>query len=178
MAREYETKVLDINVDEICQKLEELGAKREEKSFRLWMHNIAQREENKEEFVRLRDEGDKITIAYKSKSGGGIDNTEEIEFEVSDFEEAKKFLEKFDFEDLFYQEKKRWDYKINDIEFSIDFWPKIPAYLEVEAESEEMVVEGLKKLGLEGRDEGNITVNDVYKKYDLDIHSFKQLKFD
>ena len=179
MAKEYEVKILDIDVEEIEKKLLELGAKKhEEKFFRIYSYKVDDSSTNVEEHVRLRDEGNKITLAYKKKVNFDIDGTEEIEFEVSSFEKAYEFLSKFTFDGTYYQEKKRYDYVLGDIVFSIDSWPKIPTFLEVESTYEEKVVEGLKLLGLVGKDVGNLSMVKVYNKYGLDIHSFKELKFD
>ena len=66
---------------------------------------------------------------------------------------------------------------LDDVEFAIDFWPKIPAFLEVEAADEAGVEKGLRMLSIE-ENVGNLSVVDVYKKYGLDIHSFRELKFE
>jgi len=177
MSREYETKVLDISVEEIDDKLINLGAKKLEKFYKIWSHKIDSFDSPYEEHVRLRDEGDKITLAYKKKDGKGIDNTEEIEFEVSSFELAREFLSKFKFNGVFYQERKRWMYELQGVEFAIDFWPKIPAFLEIEAKSERKVHDGLLLLDLVGEDKGNMSIIKVYNKYGMDLHGFKVLKF-
>lgn len=65
----------------------------------------------------------------------------------------------------------------NGIKFTLDSWPKIPTYLEIEASSEEKVNEGLKLLGVEGKDVGHMGTLTIYKKYGTDLHSFKELKF-
>lgn len=175
MAQEFETKVLDIDVKEIENKLRRLNAKEEaEVLMKRWIFDI---EPLKDEWIRLRDEGKKVTIAYKHKTGSGISETEEIEVEVSNFEEAAKILSKLKFKDKYYQENKRKLFILNDIEFSIDTWPKIPPYLEIESYNEEKVREGLVLLNLGNKDVGNLSVKDTYKKYGVDIHSFKKLKF-
>lgn len=178
MNKEYEIKVLDVDPDEIKNKLINLGAKKKfDKLFKIYSYKIDDSSTNVEEHARLRDEGDKITLAYKKKTGSGIDETEEIEFEVTDFEKAALFLSKFKFNGIFYQEKRRIMYVLEDIEFCIDFWPKIPPFLEIESSSEEKVMRGLDLLGIEEHEE-NISIVDIYKQKGLDIHSFKELKFD
>lgn len=175
---EIETKVLDIIPEEIEEKLKVSGAKKiADKFFKIWSYKIDDNSSDVEEHIRLRDEQDKITLTYKKKSGSGLNNTEEIEFEVSDFEKARQFLSKFEFNGVFYQERKRTIYHFEDIEFSIDYWPGINPLLEIEGPSEERVNYGLKILGLEGQDVGNISIVKVYKEKGLDIHSFKELKF-
>jgi len=175
MPKEFETKVLDINVNEIEKKLKKLGAKKEpEVLMKRWVFDI---DPSKDEWIRLRDEGKKIIISYRYKSGTGISETEEIEVEVANFEKAAKILSKLQFKGKYYQENKRILYTFDDIEFAIDSWPKIPPYLEIESSSEEKVKQGLKLLGLEDKDIGNPPVKDVFSRYGIDIHSFKEFKF-
>ena len=176
MAKEYETKVLEINIKEIKGKLKRLGAKKQDKFLmRRWVFDINL---DRDEWIRLRDyNGKNATLTYKMRSGSGISETEEIELNVSDFEKMAEILSKLKFKGYYYQENKREVYKLKDIEFCIDSWPKIPIYLEVEAKNEKMVHKGLAILGLEGRDIGNISVKKVYKMYGFDLHGFKKLSF-
>jgi adenylate cyclase, class 2 len=174
MPQEFEAHVLDIGVEEIKKKLKVLGAKEEpETLMKRWVFDMGK----EGEWIRLRHDGKKTTITYKHKSGSKISETEEIEIEVGDFDKTAEILSKLDFKNIYYQENKRHLFKLKDIEFSIDTWPKIPSHLEVESSSEEKVHEGLKLLGLEGKDVGNLGIKDIYKKYGIDIHSFKRLTF-
>jgi len=175
MATEYETKVLDIDVDEIDKKLLRLGAKKEpEVLMKRWVFDI---NSSKNEWIRLRNDGKKSTITYKHRINTNIYGVEEIEVEVKDFNKTFKILSKLSFKGIYYQENKRIAYKLKDIEFTIDIWPKIPVYLEVESSSEEKVKQGLVLLGLENEDIGNVPVWDVYSRYGIDLHDFKELKF-
>lgn len=173
--QEFETKVLNIDVAKITKKLLGLGVKKEpEVLMKRWVFDI---DPLKDEWLRLRDDGRKVTLTYKCKSGFGIDETEEIEVTVGDFQKTAQILSKLKFKGKYYQENKRTAFRLKDIEFTIDFWPRIPPYLEVESSSEEKVKEGLALLGLENKDAGNLTVKEVYSKYGLDLHSFGELKF-
>lgn len=175
MAQEFETKVLDIDVTEIENKLKKLNAKvRPEVLMRRWVFDI---DLSKSEWIRLRDDGKKATITYKCKTGTGIGDTEEIEVETANFEKTAEILSKLKFKDKYYQENKRKLFILDDIEFSIDSWPKIPPYLEIESNNEKKVKKGLALLNLENKDAGDLSVKDTYKRYGIDLHSFKELKF-
>lgn len=175
MAQEFETKVLDINIREIQKKLQELGATKT--SQLLMRRRVFDIDPSKDEWLRLRDDGKKTTITYKRKSGSGIAETEEIEVVVDDFEKMAAILSKLGFKGQYYQENRRISYRLKNVEFTIDSWPKIPPYLEIEAGSEAGVKKGLVWLGLKNKDAGNLTVKDVYKRYGIDLHSFKNLRF-
>lgn len=175
MAKEFETKVLDINVSEIEKKLLDLGAKKQPQVLmKRWVFVF---DSFGNEYIRVRDEGDKITLTYKKKRGRGIGQTEEIEVEVNDFKKTAEILFKIPWQAKYYHESKRTLFLLKDIEFTIDLRPKIPAYLEIESLSEEKVKQGLSLLKLEGRDVGDLHIKDVYLKYGIDLFSFPELKF-
>lgn len=182
MQQEFETQVLDIDVDKIKEKLRELEAKEEPEVLqKRWVFDIEcldAKEASTGEWVRLRQINDKSTITYKNKKGKGISETEEIEIGVDDFDKTAKLLSKLScFTGQYYQENKRIKFELNGIEFTLDTWPMIPTFLEIEADSEENVKQGLKMLGLEGKDEGHIGTIQIYAKYNIDLHSYKELKF-
>jgi adenylate cyclase class 2 len=174
-SQEFETKVLEIDVVAIAQRLLDLGAKKyPQVLMKRWVFDI---DPLRDEWLRLRDDGRKITLTYKCKSGFGINQTEEVGVEVGDFQKTATILSKLDFKGKYYQENRRTLFRLKDIEFTIDSWPKVPPYLEVESSSERKVKKGLSLLGLENKDAGNLTVKEVYSRYGLDLHSFAELKF-
>jgi len=130
------------------------------------------------EWIRLRQSGNKTTLTYKNRKGNGISDTQEIEIVVDDFDKTKDILSNLScFTGNYYQENKRIKFTLKDIEFTLDTWPMIPTFLEIEAKNEKKVKEGLKILGLDGQDAGHIGLIQIYRKYGEDIHSYKELKF-
>ncbi len=81
------------------------------------------------------------------------------------------------YEHSMYQENKRTIYKLEDVEFDIDTWPMIPTYLEIEAKSKEQVEEIIEKLEIDKNKLSLDKLSEIYKKYDYDIHDYKDLKF-
>lgn len=177
MNQEFETQVLNVDVEEIKQKLRDQGAKEEpEVLMRRWTLDM---NPDEAEWIRLREAGDKTTVCYKCKNGSGIADTTEIETEVSDFEAMAQILTKLNFAGKYYQENKKQVFTLDGIEFALCYWPLIPAGLEIEAKSETEVQRGLKMLGLEGKDVGHPGWKKIYEEqYGIDIHSYKELKFD
>lgn len=179
MNQEYETQVLDIDKDEIIKKLRKLGAKEEPEVLqKRWVFDIdACTIESTGEWIRLRQVGNKKpTLTYKNKSGKGLSDTQELEVEVEDFDKVALILSKLGL-DQYYQENKRITFKLDGIEYTLDTWPKIPTYLEIEAKSEAKVDEGLELLGLAGKDVGHMGTLTIYKKYGISLHSIKKLAF-
>ena len=177
MTIEYETKVLDINKEKIQEKLIKLGTKRLFKhKFRRWVLDMTKDEKN--DFIRLREKYDKVTLTYKKRNNTQIDGVEEIETNVTNFDTTAEILLKLNWTGKYYQENIREMYILDNIEFCLDTWPNIPTHLEIEGKTYEDVNKGLKLLNLENKDVGNISVLDIYSKHNIDLHSIKTLKFD
>lgn len=177
MQIEFEVKVLDINVDEIRQKLEKLGAvKSFEGLMRRYIFDVVPATEKK--WIRLRDDGKKVTLTVKViEDENKIEGTKEIEVVVGDFDKTKLLLEKLGFIAKAYQENKRIHYGLGDACVEIDFWPKIPPYVEIEGKSKKAVEDAVALLGFDLSQTTSINTMSVYKKYGLDIFDFKELKF-
>jgi adenylate cyclase class 2 len=180
MEKEFETQILDLDVEEIKDKLRKLGAVEELEVFqRRWIFDIDPcSDTHTGEWIRLRQAGDKKPIiTYKNKIGKGMSDTSEIEVEVDDFDKTAQILSKAPFKGKYYQENKRHKFRYLNMEFVFDTWPKIPPIMEIEAKSENEVKNGLKVLGLENKDAGHIGTIAIYKHYGIDLHSFRELKF-
>lgn len=174
--KEFETKVLGIDVEEIIQKLRAFGA--DESPEVLSKRYVFDMESDNIEWIRLRQTGNKTTLTYKYKVLGNTDigKTVEIEVEVSDFTKTALILQKLSFKQTYYQENKNHIFRLGDIEFSIDTWPMLDPYLEIESTNEKRVKEGLKLLELTG-DMGDKDIKEIYQDRGIDLHSFAELKF-
>ncbi|MFA5932618.1 MAG: hypothetical protein WCV81_04785 [Microgenomates group bacterium] len=174
---EFETKVLDFDKEEIIKKLRKLGAK--ESPEVLVSRYVFDIESENMEWIRLKEINGKTTLTYKHKFRGNVEvgKTQEIETEVTNFETTAQILLKIPFKRVFYQENKTHIFYLNEIEYSIDTWPKLDPHLEVEADSLEKVAEGLKLLDLEGKDIGDMDLTSIYQMKNIDIHSQNKLKF-
>ena len=177
MKTEYEIRVLEINKEEIVNKLKKLGAimKGNFKQKR-YVYDLKPAENGK--WIRLRTNGKVTTLTYKDIVSNTLDGTKEVEFEVEDFDKANEFLEKIGFINRSYQENERIQFILNNVEIDIDSWPMIPTYMEIEGKSEEEVLNMKKVLNI---DESNVTTlncDDIYRKiYKIDISKIKELKF-
>ena len=176
MQTEFEVKILDIDVPKMISKLSVLGAKKiGEKFQKRFVYDFDPSKENS--WIRLRTDGTKTTMAIKEIQNDNIDGTKELEINVDDFKKTNLFLEKLGYVAKGYQENRRISYILDDVEIEIDFWPKIPPYLEIEARSAEEVEMMIEKLGFDRSQAISIGVRKVYKKYSIDIYSIKELKF-
>lgn len=72
-------------------------------------------------WARVRDEGDKITMSFKSiKDNNKIDDQKEISLIIDDFGKGVEFLEVIGCKKKSYQETKREIWKLDDTEICID----------------------------------------------------------
>lgn len=177
MKTEYEIRVLEINKEEIVNKLESLGAtKKGEFSQRRYVYDLKPVQKGK--WIRLRTNGKKTTLTYKDIVSNTIDGTKEVEITVDDFDKTNEFLERIGFESRSYQENFRIQYILNGVEIDIDSWPLIPTYLEIEGSSERQVVEMQNLLGITPDKLTTFNCDDIYKQiYGIDISTIKELKF-
>ena len=176
METEFEVKILDVDVEQIKKKLAELGAEKlAEKNMRRYVYDI--KPEWTSTWIRLRDTGEKSTLTIKEIQKHEIDGTKEIEVVVNDFEKTNELLNKLGFVHKAYQENNRISYKLSDVKIEIDFWPMIPPYIEVEGKNKEDVEKVVKLLGFTMEQTTGLGVGKVFKHYGIEIHDFKELKF-
>jgi len=148
---EYEATFRNINKDEIRERLKKVGAllvRPEYLQKRIPFHLPGdKRHEGK--FIRVRDEGDKVTLSLKVFDGEKIENQKEICLSVSSFDDAVELLKFIGCEPKSYQESKRELWKLDDVEIMIDEWPFLEPFVEIEGKSEEEVKKVSEKLGFD-----------------------------
>ena len=153
MAHEIETKVLNINVDEIIEKLKSLSAEKTDET-RLsvtWYRPKGIKEGEDPWFLRIRSNSQGVnTVTWKAKSDilGTARKHKEIDFRIEDKEKLSDLFEELDLEIYAFQEKDRISFKLENWLIEIDQYPNMPAFLEIEGESEDHVNEAIAKLDL------------------------------
>ena len=173
---EYEVKILNIDIEFIKKKLTDLEA------GSIWVFNFKRHVYDfspidKNKWVRLRTDGTKTSLTIKEISTDAIDGTHEIEVDVSDFETTHSMLEELWYNSKSYQENMRESYLLNWVNIEIDSWPKIPSYIEIEWNSEDEILEIVKKLWYTREDTTSINTKKVYELYGLNLEEYSQLTF-
>ncbi len=94
MQIEYEATFINIDKDDIRQKLEKAGAQLIKPEFlqKRYVFNLPAGHEIKGGWARVRDEDDKITMTVKVVDGADIENQKEATLIVNDFKQARNFL--------------------------------------------------------------------------------------
>lgn len=148
---EYEATFLDVNKDEVRDRLKKASAKlvRPEYLQRRVPFHLPKEKRSKDAWLSVRDEGDKITLSLKVIDGDKIENQKEICVKVSDFDETVKLLESIGCEKKSYQETKRELWILDGVEITIDEWPFLEPFVEVEGKSEKEVKEVSEKIGFD-----------------------------
>ena len=174
MHTEFEVRFLEIDVDKIKKKLDELGAELQwDLLQKRYVYNFIPKVEGK--WIRLRTNGDRTTLTIKNLVSSEIDGTQELEIEVDNFERTNLILKELGYEPKGYQENRRCQYMLNGVEIDIDYWPLIPTYLEIEGPSEEAVYNTIDALGLKREDAVTKDVESIYLDYGVDIEKIYDL---
>ena len=137
--REYEAKFLNIDITDIKNKLRENGAKQVHgpvKFYRLIFKRCEERGDNPG-FVRIRDEGKKITMTTKIFNDKKFPDECEVSINES-FEKGCEFLRAIGIEEKSYQEtiREKWSHPLVH-EITFDIIPGLPIYMEIDCTSEE-----------------------------------------
>lgn len=150
MQSEIEAKFLNVQHDEIRAKLTELGATCVQ-PMRLMRRVTIENDRlvEKNAFVRVRDEGDRVTMTYKQFDSLSVDGAKEIEIVVSDFDTAVQLLDAAGLPSQSFQESKRETWQLGEVEIVLDEWPWLKPYIEIEAGSEVLVQDTAKRLGFD-----------------------------
>ena len=174
MHTEYEVRVLEINPEEMIQRLEKLHAEFEwDRIQRRYVYDFIPKEEKK--WIRLRTNGDKTTLTIKNLVTSKIDGTQELEVVVDDFERTNLILKELGYVAKGYQENRRIQYLLNGVEIDIDSWPHIPTYLEIEGQSEAAVYNALEALGFTREDCTSTDVEGIYSGYGYNLENISEL---
>ena len=168
----------------IRNKLKSLNAKLIHKE-RIMKSNIYDHEDDRLQklngWIRVRDEGNKVTLSYKQLDDRTIHGTKEINVQVSSFKDTCNFLESIGLEKKTKEEKKREEWLLDNVEISIDTWPWIPTFLELEGKSEKSLKNLTKKLNLKWENIIHGSVETAYQKYfdvtEKEIYSWKSFTF-
>jgi adenylate cyclase, class 2 len=168
MDTELEAKFVKIDPEGIRTKLKSLGARLyyKEKLMKRKIYKHSTEYDN--DWFRVRDEGNRITLSYKKLTDRSLYGTKEIMFTVPDFDQACLFLESAHLKFVAYQETKREMWHWGSIEITIDTWPWIPTLLEIEGQNEGEIKDMALKLGLDWKDVLHGSVENVYaQNYDV-----------
>ncbi|MFA6919113.1 MAG: class IV adenylate cyclase, partial [Patescibacteria group bacterium] len=181
---EIEAKFTNINSQELRQKLQDIGAvlQHPERLMRRKVFDYPDaRLYHENAWVRVRDEGDKVTFSFKKLLDRTLHGTKEITVTVSSFDETCNILQAMGFQSKSYQETKRETWTYDGCEITIDTWPWIPEFVEIEAPDEDKIKIMAEKLGFDWKNALHGSVETAYQEhYDVseeEIDSWPEILF-
>lgn len=151
MDTEFEATFKDIDKNEVRKILLSVGAKliQKEHLLKRVVFKLPEGHEIPGGWLRVRDEGDKITMSLKVVDGDRIEDQKEIYLVVEDFKKAQLFLTTIGCVKKADQESKRELWLLEDVEITIDEWPFLEPFVEIEGKSKKKVKEISEKLGFD-----------------------------
>lgn len=171
MKPEIEAKFLGVDFDDFRAKLRAAGAEcvqpmrlMRRKNFDFVDGSLQARGG----WLRVRDEGDKVTLAYKQLDNRDIDGTKEVSVEVSSFDDTVALLESVGFKQTSYQETRRESWVLDGVQIELDIWPWIEPFVEIEAVDAQALYGAAEKLGLDPKAALHGSVEIMYlEEYDV-----------
>ncbi len=170
MNTEYEATFIQVDKQDIRQRLIKAGALLVKPEFlqKRVVFTFPPGQTKPGTWLRVRDEGDKITLSYKQVINGKIEDQKELCLEVSDFNKAAELLAAIGCLKKAYQESKRELWRLLSAEITIDEWPWLEPFVEVEAGSETEVKKASQLLGFDYNQAKFCAVGHLYSlKYNL-----------
>ncbi len=171
---EHEIKVLNIDIEQVKAKLEQLGAKKvydDERKFTV-LDNEKGDYLKQDKLIRITEEGNiKVSIhIHNSKP----EIKEAIKYKASRMKEQLDFFSAIGLKAIAKASAHRISYELGNIDFDIDDFYKIPPFLEIDTENVENERELLKRLGLENHEVVRMGTEAIFEHYGLNY--FKEYK--
>jgi adenylate cyclase, class 2 len=135
-------------LEEITQKLVELGAVFDKEVFEVNYQHRGGEMDERGATLRLRKVGDSTLLTYKErvKNENGAKRKMEFETQVSDVEAAENIIERLGYRLTAVYEKRRKYWRFGEVEVVLDELP-FGLYMEIEG-TEDEIVKASDKLGL------------------------------
>lgn len=157
MQTEIEAKFIQQDHNAVRAKLKSLGAElvMAERTMRRANFDFPDLRLNDTQggWVRVRDEGDKITLSYKQSDDTTVTGMQEVNLVINDFEEAIQFLKAVGItRQKALQETKRESWQLDGVAIELDTWPWLKPFVEIEAPTQEKLEQTAKLLGYSMQD--------------------------
>lgn len=142
MQQELEATFTNVDYAPLRQRLAELQATQVHPEFvmRRTVYDYPDLAlDNKAAWARVRQEYDKVTMSYKQRQSQDINGMIEVELTVDNYDTACAFLEAIGLTPKAKQETRRETWTLDGCMVTLDQWPWIPPFVEIEGPSEAAV---------------------------------------
>lgn len=188
MQQEIEAKFPRADHALVRERLKQLGAnctQTERMMTRLIMDYPDKRlQTERNGWVRIRDEGDKVTCTYKEALEGKFGAAHEIEFSVGSYEKAAELFKALGLSVQSEQQSKRETWEYQGVEIVLDQWPWLEPFIEIEGPDEASVYRVSEALGFAWDKAVFGTVITLYRQTypaitsDADVAAIERITFD
>ena len=171
MQTEYEATFIKVDKDEVRKRFELAGARLIKPEFlqKREVFDLPLGHEIPDGWLRVRDESDKITMSLKIVGGAKIEDQKELCLTVDNFIAATELLKSIGCPQKAYQESKRELWMMDGVEITIDEWPFLEPFVEIEAKTEAEVKKVSALLGFDYSQAIFCSVDTLYsEKYNFD----------
>ena len=151
MKKEIEATFLSVDKDSMRAKLKKarFELNTPEYMMRRKTFDFSHIAPGRNKWGRVRQESDKVTMTIKEVRGSGINDTFEVELVVNDFDTASAFFEACNAPAKAFQENMREVWTRDGVEITIDTWPGLNPFVEIEGVNEKIVQEISNELGFD-----------------------------
>jgi adenylate cyclase class 2 len=166
MKNEIEATFLSINKDSIRERLKKVEFEliTPEYLMRRKTFDFSRVAPGRNKWGRVRQESDKVTMTIKEVRGSGINDTYEVELIVNDFDTAASLFEACNISAKAFQENMREVWVRDGVEVTIDTWPGLNPFVEIEGANEKIVQEISDELGFDFEKAVFGSIDLVYEK--------------
>jgi len=163
---EYEATFESVDKDQLRLRLTSAGAKLLKAEFlqKRTVFNLPSSTNVLGGWARVRDEGDKITVSVKAVTGAKITDQKEVSLIVDSYQRAEQFFLVSGFNQKAYQETLRELWVLNGVEVTIDTWPFLDSFVEIEGASETEVQVVSELLGFNWKNARFCAVDQLYEE--------------
>jgi adenylate cyclase class 2 len=141
MKKEIEAKYFIESKDIIREKLKNIKLELKTPEVLMKRKVFCKRgEEQTGEYWRVRDEGNnKLVLTYKNVKSNTINGVDELNIAIDNFDDMCEILSLTGLTCKSYQESYRETWENDEVEVTIDEWPYLQPYIEIEADTEDIV---------------------------------------
>lgn len=164
MHTEFEATFSHVDIEDIRSRLTTAQATLVYPEFLMRRKIFSLSTEGDAGYMRVRQEANKITLAYKHNVGKNITDQKEVELTIDSFDEGVLFCSSIGAIQKAYQETRRELWMLGSVEIAIDTWPGLTPFVEIEAENEDLVKEAADTLGFDYVEALFGAVHVVYEK--------------